>query len=284
MKISIKNLFLLIFTFFIFRTTYSQKKQLKILSWNIYMLPSAANLSKSITKSHKKQRVEEISDIMNSSDYDIIVFQEAFHIPSRKKLAKNLQEKFPHQFGPLNKGFIKTNSGIFIVSKIPLKQLAKIQFEKCNSSDCLARKGCGIFEGEINGKTFQILGTHLNSTSAQEIREFQYGEIAYELLMQYEKEKVAQIICGDLNTKKGSEGYYSMLKKLDAEDIETKGERKHTTVTDKVEIDYILLRKNASSVQVIDKQIKKFDAKFDVIKKLHGTLSDHLAVEVVLSF
>lgn len=261
------------------------KHELKILSWNIYMLPAAANLSKSITKSNKKERVEQIAELMNASEYQIIVFQEAFHIPSRKKLAKNLEEKFPYQYGPLNKGFIKTNSGIFIVSKIPLKQLDKIQYKDCNSSDCLARKGAGIFEGEINGKKFQILATHLNSTKEQEIRELQYAQLYTELLKPYEKEGVIQIICGDLNTRQTQlEAYQSMLKKLDATDIKTSGKRKHTTVSDKVIIDYILLRKNNAVVEIIDKKIRKFIAKTEVIDKLQGTLSDHLAVELFIRF
>lgn len=278
----------LLFAFlFIYTFSNAQKAadELKVLSWNIYMLPAAANLSKSIIKSNKPERVEQISEIMNSSDYDIIIFQEAFHIPSRKKLAKNLKDKFPFQYGPLNKGFIKTNSGIFIVSKIPLTELAKIQYKDCNSSDCLARKGCGIFEGEINGNKFQILGTHLNSTREQEIRELQYEQIFSELLTTYQKDGVPQIICGDLNTRQTNvEAYQSMLKKLDAVDIQTSGERKHTTVTDKVIIDYILLRKNNSKIVAIEKQIRKFEAKTKMIDKLLGTLSDHLAVEVTFKF
>lgn len=248
------------------------------------MLPSIANLSKQIKKSDKNKRAHEISDLMNSSDYDIIIFQEAFHIPSRQILIKKLKENYPYMYGPLNKGFFKTNSGIFVVSKTKLKQLSKIEYRDCNDFDCFARKGCGIFEGEHNGKIFQILGTHLNSTSKQEVRELQYEQIYKELLEPHKKDGVAQIICGDLNTRRGTEAYDSMLKKLDATDIETKGNRKHTTVTDKVEIDYILLRKNDSDVKIIDKQIKKFNAKIDVIDKLHGTLSDHLAVEVILRF
>jgi endonuclease/exonuclease/phosphatase family metal-dependent hydrolase len=281
-----KSFLTILFSLSIFFITAQENTQtLKVLSWNIYMLPAAANLSKEITKSHKKERTAEISTIMNASDYDIIIFQEAFHIPSRKKLAKNLKEKFPFQYGPLNKGFIKTNSGIFIVSKIPLKQLKSIQYRDCNSSDCLARKGSAIFEGERNGKTFQILGTHLNSTKEQHIRELQYEQLYEELLKPFEKPGVAQIICGDLNTKKSNlESYTSMLKKLDAIDIQTNSNQKMTTVTDKVEIDYILLRKNNAEINVESKHIKIFDAKVKVIDKLAGTLSDHLAVEVNFIF
>lgn len=284
-----KPVIFLIIMFGVFKNTTAQidttkqSGELKILSWNIYMLPAVANLSKSIAKSNKKERVNQIVDIMNASDYDIIVFQEAFHIPSRKKLANELDAAFPYQYGPLNKGFIKTNSGIFIVSKIPLQQLAKIQFKDCNSSDCFARKGSGIFEGQIDGKTFQIVGTHLNSTRQQEIRELQYEQLFGELLKPYQKEGVVQIICGDLNTKKSKlENYSSMLKKLDAIDIKTRGKRKHTYVNSKATIDYILLRKNGANVKIIDKKIRKFEAQTEMIDILNGSLSDHLAVELII--
>lgn len=285
-----KNIINFILLILIVQSSFAQenikpKNELKVLSWNIYMLPAAANLSKEITKSNKPERAEQITEYMNASDYDIIIFQEAFHIPSRKYLANNLKEKFPYQYGPLNKGFIKTNSGIFIVSKIPLTELAKIQYKDCNSSDCLARKGCGIFEGEIDGNKFQILGTHLNSTKEQFIRERQYEQLFKELLKVYEKDGIPQIICGDLNTKQTNlEAYESMLKKLDAADIQTSGERKHTTVTDRVIIDYILLRQNNSKIAAVDKQIRRFDAKTKMIEILDGTLSDHMAVEVTFRF
>lgn len=286
MKKLIASLFIVTITLSLFAQGNSKpKNELKVLSWNIYMLPGITNLSKEISKSNKKERVAQITDYMNASDYDIIVFQEAFHIPSRKYLAKNLKEQFQYQYGPLNKGFIKVNSGIFIVSKIPLTELQTIQYKDCNSSDCFARKGCGIFEGEVDGNKFQILGTHMNSTKEQYIRESQYEQLFSQLLKVHEKEGVPQIICGDLNTKQSDEeSYNSMLKKLDAIDIQTKGTLKHTTVTDRVIIDYILIRHNLSKVVAIDKQIRRFEAKTKMIDLLDGTLSDHLAVEVTFRF
>lgn len=246
------------------------------------MLPGAANISVNIKKSNKKDRAQQISEIMNNSDYDIIVFQEAFHNPARKILQRELKNQFPYQYFPIENGAFKTSSGIFIVSKIELNELGSIQYDDCNGIDCWARKGASIFEGSYQGKTFQIIGTHLDAEE-QSTREKQYKQAYEEILKPHEKEGVPQFFCGDFNTRKSQpERYDLMLSTYNATDIETKSKRKNTTIKDNAVIDYILLRKNNSSMKVIDKKIKTFKSKTETIDKLGGTLSDHLAVEVTI--
>lgn len=280
----IKNTILLLLFGFYCLNTFAQTDSttLKVLSWNIYMLPSITNLSKQIKKSDKNKRAKAIAEVLSNNNYDILIFQEAFHTPSRKILRKGLDEEFPYSYGPINKAFLKTNSGIFIMSKIPLQQLDKIIYKKCNAEDCWAKKGSAVLEGSKNGKTFQILGTHLNSTSVQITREAQYEQLYNELLQPYQQNNIPQIICGDMNTAvSNKEAYQSMLKKLDAEDIATQSQQKMTTVKNTAIIDYILLRKNKAQIKTLDKQIRIFKAPFPVIPKLRNTLSDHLAVEVL---
>lgn len=273
---------LFLFTSFSQNASTPNNDNLKILSWNIYMLPNSTNLSTKIKRSKKKERASQISDTLNNSDYDIIVFQEAFHIASRKILEKKLQEQFPYQYGPVNAAFIKTNSGIFIVSKVKLKELGSIQYKGCTGIDCFSKKGVGIFEGHFKGKTFQIAGTHLDSGS-QSVREKQYTQAYEKILKPFEKEGVPQIFCGDFNTRKSQpERYVLMLKSYDAEDIVTNSERKNTTVKDNAIIDFILLRKNDSKIKVIDKQVKIFKSRGEMIDKLSGNLSDHLAIEITI--
>lgn len=257
-------------------------KEFKILSWNIYMLPNSTNLSVNIKKSNKKERARQICDIMNDSDYDIIVFQEAFHIPSRKILQQELKEKYPFQYGPINRAFIKTNSGIFIVSKIELTELATIQYKNCTGIDCWSKKGAAIFEGNFLGKTFQIIGTHLDS-GKQSVREKQYKQAYEKILKPFEKDGVPQIFCGDFNTRKSMpERYDLMLKTYNAEDIVTNSKQINTYVEKNVILDYILLRKNNSSIKVLEKKVKLFKAKGKMVEKLKGNLSDHLAVEITV--
>src|SRR5687768_14558396 len=54
------------------------EKNLKILSWNIYMLP------KIVVQKHKRNRAYAIVEELKKSDFDIIIFQEAFFPASRE--------------------------------------------------------------------------------------------------------------------------------------------------------------------------------------------------------
>lgn len=162
------------------------------------MLPSLVYSS-----TNKKARAEGIAEELNKSDYNIIVFQEAFHAPSRKRLWKGLKDKFPYQYGPANMIAIsfKTNSGIWILSDRPLEEIGEIAYNDCEGDGCLARKGVLMVEGEHEGHRFQILGTHNNGGS---VNNSQFVQLREELLEPYKKEGVPQLICGDFNTSKSS--------------------------------------------------------------------------------
>jgi len=60
--------------------------QLKILSWNIGMLP-ILDLFK-----EKDERAQAIANSLYSKDYDIVVFQEVFSAPARAILSHTLQD------------------------------------------------------------------------------------------------------------------------------------------------------------------------------------------------
>ena len=272
---------------------------LRILSWNIYMLPGITNFSKSIDRNYKRARAHQIADTLKNSPYNIIVFQEAFFPPARRRLAKGLKERYPYQYGPVNpSGFsIKASSGIWVVSEVPLKELGKTRYRTCNGADCFAKKGAALWEGEWNGKTFQVLGTHLNAGGPKWIRQEQFKQMWEDLLQPFEKLNVPQIICGDMNTRyTNREQYNFMIETLDALDPPVSNQRMstkppkrdeqkefYTTATDSVFIDYILHRPNGSDMKVVDKRVVTFkaDPEFPV-NVLHGTLSDHLALEIVV--
>ena len=264
----------------------NQNEELKILSWNIYMLPGITNISKEISKSNKRDRAKEIAEYVNQSDYDIVVFQEAFFNPSRRILSKQIEKEFPYQYGPINpsKMSLKTSSGIFVVSKTPLEIIGTIQYETCNGADCFAKKGAALLEGKHNGKTFQILGTHINAGGPAWIKEEQF-KMMKTLLDDFQKLGVPQIICGDMNThKEDLDRYEFMLNTLGVEDIETNSEQKNTTAKDRSVIDYIFLRENKPSMHAVNKEILWIKSKMKVIDKLNGNLSDHLAVSATFKW
>lgn len=254
---------------------------LNVLSWNIYMLPGITNLSKEIEKNDKRTRALEIAEMLNNSNYDVVILQEAFFNPSRRVLAKNIAKEYPYQYGPINKSglSLKTSSGILVVSKAPLKLLGTVIYEACNGADCFAKKGAALFEGEFDGKKYQILGTHLNAGGPHWIREAQYKQMKA-LMDEHLKLDVPQIICGDMNThKEKEENYLNLLNTLEVEDGITLSEQKFTTAKDRSVIDYILLRKNGSKLTEISKEVLWINPnKLVVIEKLNKNLSDHLAL------
>lgn len=256
--------------------------RLKILSWNIYMLPRA------ILKTAKKERAEAIAEELSQTDYDILVFQEAFHPLARRILSKKLGMKYPNHYGPANSSGVKYNSGVWVMSKIPMKEIKQIRYRNCKGYDCYSQKGAMMLEGSKNGNRFQLIGTHLQSDGPQEIRKSQYDQIRKELQDPYTKENVLQIICGDFNTyDSDSSSYHSMMKTLDSEDGAICGNVCNTYRGGNDRIDYILLRKNGSKVKREKRDIKVFSHNWKGSKNRHISspeLSDHNAMELDIEF
>lgn len=263
-----------------------EERNMKILSWNIYMLP------KIVPQKGKLERAQAIVDEIRKSEFDIIVFEEAFLKGAREVISNGLKEIYPYAYGPANgeKFDIRISSGVWVLSKTKLKLLNTVQFKNCTGNDCFARKGAMLLEGEWNGKPFQILGTHLQADGFDRIREKQMDQIYLELLAENKKEGVPQIICGDMNTESEmKEHYCSMLECLDAEDGDISSIEKCSYdgvnnpiaqsfgVKNKTNYDYILVRNNGIKM----KSMKRF---VSVMKKGKKFLSDHYGVVCELKF
>ena len=149
-----------------------------MLSWNIYMLPFLSLFN------NNGNRARNIADRLVDSDYNIIVFQEAFSSKCRNILAQRLKKNYPFQYGPANKCHLpfRTNSGLWVVSKIPLTKIDEIKFSISKGFDMVARKGAVLFKGEFEGAKFQLLTTHLQADGDHKIREKQCKEINEHLL------------------------------------------------------------------------------------------------------
>ena len=261
---------------------------LKILSWNIYMLPYVSLFN------HNADRAEVIADKLEHSDYQIIVFQEAFSSKCRNVLSKRLAKEYPYQYGPANKCILpfRTSSGLWVVSKIPLKQLDRIKFSISRGFDMIARKGAVLFQGEFHGAPFQLLTTHLQADNSHLVREKQCSEIREHLLNQYFNPNVPQLICGDFNIDMDDhDNYQSMLHTLGSNNGEITGDIKvtydeidnnlaRTTPGKKKVIDYILVR-NEQWIERIERKVQTFYAR---IGQKSSNLSDHYAMEAVIHF
>lgn len=285
----------LIFCIFIFRFGLCQPEQahapvtkIKILSWNIYMLPA-------IVPSKKKlERATIIGTILSKSDYDVIVFQEAFCKKTRKRLAVLLGDAYPYHAGPANAtGFsLKANSGIWILSKYPVVFTDAIIFRNRHGVDALSRKGALLAELNLNGQLIQIAGTHLQNGGEEWIRHSQCVEFYHRLLKPYNREGVPQVICGDFNINRSAEESYTfMLQSLNARDGNLEGNVHYSydrsgndleveKGTGKDLIDYILLRENGALVSCMRK-IRIIRAQWHV---RHQDLSDHFSMEAAVTF
>lgn len=266
---------------------YPTTGNLKILSWNIYMLPYLSLFN------GNKKRAKLIAEKLENSDYQIIVFQEAFSSVCRGIISKGLKENYPYQYGPANKKhpIFKTNSGLWIVSKIPLEELDEIRFSISEGFDAVARKGAVIFKGKYNDADFQLITTHLQADGIPHIRERQITEIKEKLLNKYYAPFIPQIICGDFNIEMDDEHHYPyMLQTLDAVNGEIKGDK---TTYDEVyntlsqertgkrkTIDYVLIR-NARWIKNIERKVNTF---YEINKNYIGNLSDHYALEAEVNF
>lgn len=267
--------------------TFKQEK-LKILSWNIAMLPFLELYYS------RNERTKAIAAALLEEDYDIIVFQEAFSSVARRKIYKILCEMYPFQYGPANAWLgLKINSGLWILSKISLSFKREIKFSSSKGLDLFSRKGAILLEGSLNDLKFQIIGTHLVSDeSDQSVREKQLREIYDNLIAAYSDPEIPQIICGDFNIDRSiKQNYRTMLDILDYVDGNLSGSTTVTfgfpydtlnneSSTKPRQIDYILTR-NTTGLNRINRRVVLTE---DPVEILGYHLSDHFGIEAIVEF
>lgn len=264
-------------------------QELNVLSWNIKFLPRVlAHIGHRPLK-----RVPYIAEYLLKDSADVIVFQEAFDNVANRRLLKLLKEKYPYHIGPANKkGAFKISSGILIVSKIPMRERATVDFKDCEKEDCFARKGALLVEINWHGRLLHILGTHLEAGGPREIKLSQYQELAG-LLRAHQNYGVPQLLCGDFNTAKTDQDLYpKMLTILQAEDGPLAGELKYTSdhvlndmcpkkSKEQEVIDYILYKGNGVQPMYVYREVVRPLARWN---KKHQDLSDHFGVRMRIRF
>lgn len=269
----------------------SQLRDLRILSWNIYMLPSVVPMKGRLERAHA------IVDTLQKSAYDIIVFQEAFHTKALAIIENGLGSAYPYRYGPFNKPTspFKFSSGVWILSKIPMTELGTIQYTDYKDADRFAQKGAALLQGEFHGKKFQLMGTHMQANENRaDIRSKQFRQMYDSLLLKYHSEGIPQILCGDMNTETTiQKEYCEMLQCLDAEDSEFEGIQKETYdgtnnllaeavwKKHKTTLDYILLRSNGARIHSVRRSVSVFKRSW---RKDRNDLSDHYGVSCEVRF
>lgn len=261
---------------------------IKILSWNIQMLPRLLLPVRRGPITRSRLIPEKI---MNDS-IDIVVFQECFDIRSRRVLKRRLKHTYQHKAGPANRAPLPvffTNSGIVIYSKYPIVNKWKFPYKwrEKHSHDKFARKGCLMVEIALpDGKHIQVLGTHLQAGGPHSIRHSQYAQLK-KFIDKHRKDNVPQFICGDFNTKQSdTENYNVMMQTIQAQDAMVSGElcctsdgllndMKTYDPNDRKVIDYIFYRGNGIEPISIKREVKQYQHRWH---KKYKDLSDHNAV------
>lgn len=268
----------------------SSKPTLRILTWNIYMLPGLVPLP------GRAKRAEKIVDTLSRSNIDIIIFQEVFHKKTYEYLKNNLASSYPFMYGPFNpaKNGLHTNSGVWVISKIKLEVLDAIEFEAKSGIDKIAKKGAVLLSGSFQSTPFQILGTHMQADYKPAIRRLQFHQMRTQLLEKHQQKGVPQILTGDMNTEwEYKNDYKEMLDILKAEDGEILSEQKETYCgftnkfvaktwgKRKTNFDYILIRNNDSKILSVKRWTSVIKTNW---KKNHNDLSDHYGLYSEIEF
>lgn len=263
---------------------------LKILSWNVFMLPWFT-----LMRTGQAERGKLIAKVLNYEDYDVIVFQEAFHSVGRSMIAAGLKEKFPYQVGPANPAFYpKTNSGIWIVSRLPLTFKGQIEFTgKRLGADWFSRKGALMVEAKKGDHVFQIIGTHLQAGFGKKYNAIRLGqcrEILERLIEPFQEENVPQLLCGDFNTSwKFFADLPHIMNMLGVRTGPFSGSIQHTCPADdychsesfpNLTLDYVFYRANGKPALSIQRKVRAFLHPWKGNSR--KDLSDHYAVEAVV--
>lgn len=288
------RLTVLVFLTGIFSVAHAQSdvtpetERISVLSWNIYMLPGFLGYG-------KIERAEAISNVLANSQYDVIVFQEAFHRSARNKINALLKSIYPFQAGPANKlrFSMRTNSGVWILSKYPIQLTDAIEFKTRSGIDAMSRKGALLVELLVHGKSIQIIGTHLQNSGNEDLRKSQCVELYDRLLRKHQRAGIPQIVCGDFNIDRhrAKESYNTMLQTLRVQDEEpTPGSYSYDRVENDLQIekgvhrdliDYILTRNNEALLQCSQVAVQRLQHRWHV---QHQDLSDHYSIQAEIVF
>lgn len=160
--------------------TFSNETPKKIISWNIQELFIYTNTSK----------VDNIIDYIKTFDVDVICLQEVFEDKTRNAIIEQCKCVYPyHLKSKTNKKFILgENSGLLVLSKLPIKFEKEVLLERLCLPDSLANKSILYFSiGKVNFSTTHLQSIYENVSESQ----------IYDIIVNSPFDKF--ILTGDLN-------------------------------------------------------------------------------------
>lgn len=172
----------------------SQLRPLRLLTWNLYLLPGLAPCPGRV------KRAKAIGSVLRQSKYDVLCLQETFHRKARQALIDSLRDVFPYFIGPIHPDRpFRTSSGLMIFSRTPFDSLGVIAYKQNRRSDVIAQKGAVLVRGTHRGKGYQLCVTHAQSENEPVIRRHQFRQLYQDLLLPHRREGELQLLCGDMN-------------------------------------------------------------------------------------
>jgi len=233
-----------------------EANSLRVLSWNIKMFPAPYGWFQ-----NRKHRAENIIEALKESElYDVILFQEAFSSTIRNKIYNSLKDIYPHQIN-INDWtiFYKMNSGLWVISSVPITLIDNINFTELRHTDWLSSKGAHLYSVIKNQQEFYIINTHMQAdydAKYSDVRIKQYTEIKEKLLIPFEISEIPFILCGDLNISKLSK-LTMMLETLNFLNGPLLGKLQYSSLNKNHELlDYILVKGNKFKYNTIERRIQ----------------------------
>ena len=261
----------------------SKSHKIAVLSWNVCFLPLAtANWEKGVKP--WTERLNQVAETILKEDADVVCLQEVYDSQAASDLTDLLKEKYKHIYYNIGPKSLGVNSGLFVASKVPLKNTRFTQHkDRQNDLDSFFVNK-GFFDFEIyagDHKIAHIFVTHLQHSKddlhplklEQEIREKQLNAIFSEM----EKAEVPAVLVGDFNMLPTE--YAALKNKAKFQNFLIKKSRKSPKTFSGIlngrqvdlTLDYALLEAKSSNV-------------FLFTKVLPYLQSDHLPLKTTLSF
>ena len=257
-----------------------EANSLRVLSWNIKMFPAPYGWFQ-----NREHRAENIIESLKKSElYDAILFQEAFSKNIRSMIFEGLKSSYPYPIEPNDQvGLFKINSGLWVISSIPISLIDDINFTQQRKWDKLSSKGAKLYKLSKNQQEFYLINTHLQSDYEKEyrdVRSSQYSEINDGLILPNLKSGLPIFLCGDLNISKPPQ-LNALLDKLKFENGPLSGEILYSTLGGKKLVDYILVKTKFFKFQSQERRIQNMSINLfiDPIQ-----LSDHYPVEGIFTW
>jgi len=263
---------------------------LKLLTWNIQMLPALFGGWIGPLDKMQQTRVGWIVDYLKQQDYDVVCLQEAFDPKCVVGLVDGLKTTYPYVVLPPYAGRCwQLSSGVLFFSRVPVKQVAHVVFGVGAGVEPFAAKGSTLIEGTKNGFTFQMAGTHF-PTGKDDYKLSSMKTAEEQLLKPNRRDGVPQFFAGDFNIKKDTPEYDALLRETGMTDFPIDDPRPYTSDSNNswkhgksklVQIDRILLDPRGTQTTIAVQHIPRPTHEY---KGQKIDLADHygVAAEAVL--